>query len=212
MNKILFDMDWTLYSFENWLYRGSKLEKEVQSNALEILKTLEWDKYLSKFEEIKFKYWEEFSLAFDELYNIKKEDYFNKVWDIQPDAFIQNNRNIKEVFQFLKTLWYEIYIVSESPKIWINRVLIFLQVNDLLSWIYSWQWNERKSNGLLYERVKNQIWTGYYMVWDQINSDIIMSKKSWFRPIYISSDSLKSQDTEFNINNLIDLYKIIWIK
>lgn len=212
MDKILFDMDWTLYSFENWLYKGSKLEKEVQSNALEILKFFEWDKYLLKFDEIKFKYWEEFSLAFEELYKIKKEDYFNKVWDIQPNKFILNNRSSKEVFQFLKTLWYEIYIVSESPNIWINRVLTFLQVDNLLSWIYSWQWNERKSNGLLYERVKNQIWAGHYMVWDQINSDIIMSKKSWFRPIYISTDSLKSEDAEFNINNLIDLYKIIWIK
>lgn len=209
MKNILFDMDWTLYSFENWKYRWSALEREVQLNALKFLKILEWDNYMQKFEEIKIQYWEEFSFAFEELYKIKKEDYFNKIWDINPDWLILDNRNVLEVFNYLKDLDYSIYIVSESPLIWINRVLAFLQVNNVLAWIYSWQWNERKSNWLLYEKIKSNIWNDYYMVWDQINSDVIMSRKSWFKPIYISDNNQKTDEIEYYINNLTDLYSII---
>lgn len=208
MKKILFDMDWTLYSFENGQYTWSRLESEVQSNALKLLKILEWDQYLLKFEEIKLMYWEDFSLAFEDIYRIKKEDYFNKTWDIIPDWFILDNRNSLEVFNYLKSKWYDIFIISESPKIWINRVLTYLKVNDLLSWIYSWQWNERKSNWLLYERMKQDIWTWYFMVWDQIKSDIEMSKKSWYRPILISQNQ-SSQEADYNIKSLTELYKII---
>lgn len=208
MKKILFDMDWTLYSFENGQYTWSRLESEVQSNALKLLKILEWDQYLPKFEEIKLRYWEDFSLAFKDIYRIKKEDYFNKTWDIIPDWFILDNRNSLEVFNYLKSKWYDIFIISESPKIWINRVLTYLKVNDLLSWIYSWQWNERKSNWLLYERIKQDIWTWYFMVWDQIKSDIEMSKKSWYRPILISQNQ-SSQEADYNIKSLTELYKII---
>lgn len=208
MKKILFDMDWTLYSFENGQYTWSRLESEVQSNALKLLKILEWDQYLPKFEEIKLRYWEDFSLAFEDIYRIKKEDYFNKTWDIIPDWFILDNRNSLEVFNYLKSKWYDIFIISESPKIWINRVLTYLKVNDLLSWIYSWQWNERKSNWLLYERIKQDIWTWYFMVWDQIKSDIEMSKKSWYRPIFISQNQ-SSQEADYNIKSLTELYKII---
>lgn len=208
MKKILFDMDWTLYSFENGQYTWSRLESEVQSNALKLLKILEWDQYLLKFEEIKLMYWEDFSLAFEDIYRIKKEDYFTKTWDIIPDWFILDNRNSLEVFNYLKSKWYDIFIISESPKIWINRVLTYLKVNDLLSWIYSWQWNERKSNWLLYERIKQDIWTWYFMVWDQIKSDIEMSKKSWYRPILISQNQ-SSQEADYNIKSLTELYKII---
>ncbi len=208
MKKILFDMDWTLYSFENGQYTWSRLESEVQSNALKLLKILEWDQYLPKFEEIKLRYWEDFSLAFEDIYRIKKEDYFNKTWDIIPDWFILDNRNSLEVFNYLKSKWYDIFIISESPKIWINRVLTYLKVNDLLSWIYSWQWNERKSNWFLYERIRQDIWTWYFMVWDQIKSDIEMSKKSWYRPILISQNQ-SSQEADYNIKSLTELYKII---
>lgn len=208
MKKILFDMDWTLYSFENGQYTWSRLESEVQSNALKLLKILEWDQYLLKFEEIKLMYWEDFSLAFQDIYRIKKEDYFNKTWDIIPDGFILDNRNSLEVFNYLKSKWYDIFIISESPKIWINRVLTYLKVNDLLSWIYSWQWNQRKSNWFLYERIKQDIWTWYFMVWDQIKSDIEMSKKSWYRPILISQNQ-SSQEADYNIKSLTELYKII---
>lgn len=209
MKNILFDMDGTLYSFENGKYRWSSLEKEVQSNALKFLKVLEWDNYMQKFEEIKLQYWEEFSFAFEDLYKIKKEDYFNRTWDICPEKFIVNNRNVWVVFSYLKWLGYDIYIVSESPYIWIERVLHFLQVNNILAWIYSWQWDERKSNGRLYEKINNEIWNGFYMIWDQIEPDVIMAKKSWFKPIYISDNNQKSDEAEFNIQTLTDLYSII---
>ncbi len=209
MKKILFDMDGTLYSFENWKYKWSKLEKEVQSNALKFLKVLEWNNYMQKFEEIKLQYVDEFSLAFEQFYNIKKETYFQTTWDIYPEKFIVNNRNAQAVFTYLKSIGYDIYIVSESPLIWIERVLHFLQVNNILAWIYSWQWVERKLNGRLYEKINNELGNGFYMIWDQIESDVIMAKKSGFKPIYISDNNQKSDEAMFNIQTLTDLYSII---
>ncbi len=209
-NKILFDMDWTLYSFDNWKYKWSKLEKQVEKNAFNLLQILSKKNDCIKiFNQIKKDYWESFSIAFEKIFWLEKQKYFENVWDINPKWLIDNNRNVVDVFSYLKWLWFELYIVSESPLIWINRVLTFLQVNNLLSWIYSWQWNERKSNWLLYNKVVNEIWTWYFMIWDQIDSDVIMSKKSWFKPIYISDKWEKSDQAEFNIENLSGLCNII---
>ncbi len=209
-NKILFDMDWTLYSFDNWKHKWSKLEKQVEKNAFNLLQILSKKNDCIKiFNQIKKDYWESFSIAFEKIFWLEKQKYFENVWDINPKWLIDNNRNVVDVFSYLKWLWFELYIVSESPLIWINRVLTFLQVNNLLSWIYSWQWNERKSNWLLYNKVVNEIWTWYFMIWDQIDSDVIMSKKSWFKPIYISDKWEKSDQAEFNIENLSGLCNII---
>lgn len=209
MNKIFFDMDWTLYSFENWQYRLSKLEKKVQSNAKKILKIIEWDYYNEKFEEIIKKYWENFSIAYEELYGIKKEDYFNKTWDIIPNDFIIDDRNVLKLFNYLKNKWYLIYIVSESPKIWINRVLNYLKIDNLISWIYSWQWDERKSNWLLYKKIVKEQWSWFFMIWDQLESDIISAKNNWFNTIYINTKWEKTSESKYNIKELSELYFII---
>lgn len=209
MKNILFDMDWTLYSFENWKYKWSKLEKEVQLNALNFLQILEWNNYLQKFEEIKQIYWENFSIAFEDIYKINKQDYFNKIWDINPEWLIKDDRKVKEIFNYLKLIWYNIYIVSESPIIWINKVLVFLKVNLLISWIYSWEWNERKSNWLLYKRIKNELWDWINMVWDQIDIDIIKAKENWFETIYISQEWQVSIQADYNIKKLTEIYNLI---
>jgi hypothetical protein len=47
------------------------------------------------------------------------------------------------------------------------------------------------------------------MVWDQITSDIIMSKKSWFKPIYISDKQELTDEAEYNITLLTDLCDIV---
>lgn len=203
MNKILFDMDWTLYSFENWQYRLSKLEKQVEGNAVKLLQVLnKTDMFPHKLEDIKRDYWENFSLAFEQIFWLDKLKYFETVWDIKPEWLILNDGWVLELFKYLKSIWFDIYILSESPQIWIERVLTFLKVKWLISWIFSWQLNERKSNGLLYKRVSNEIWRGLYMVWDQVQSDIIMSKNSWYRPVYINSNWELCNLAEFSISRL----------
>lgn len=210
MNKILFDMDGTLYWFENWRYNWSKLEEQVGKNAKTLLKILNNDNNLNiDFNKIKNDYWEEFSLAFEEIFGLEKTWYFDIVWDINPDWFINNNREVLDLFEYLKKNWFDIYILSESPKIWIESVLTFLNVRWIITGVFSWQWDERKSNGLLYEKVSEEIWSWYYMIWDQIQSDIVMSKKSWYRPIYINSECEKCDLAEFNISNLEDIKLII---
>jgi len=49
------------------------------------LRFLEKENTLEVFQDIKKKYGEEFSLAFEERYHIKKEDYFHIVWDVSPE-------------------------------------------------------------------------------------------------------------------------------
>lgn len=209
MKNILFDMDGTLYWFENWQYSWSKLENEVKSNVKKLLQDFEWENYLQKFNEIEDEYIEEFSIAFQELYNISKEDFFNKTWDVNPEWIINNNRNVKEVFNILKSLWYDIYIVSESPKIWIYRVITYLEINSIISWIYSWQWDERKYNWLLYEKIKSEIGEWLIMVWDQEKSDIIMANKNGIKSVFISDKWIESKYANYNITDLIEIVKII---
>lgn len=210
MNKIFFDMDWTLYNFENWQYRWSKLEKQVEENAKKLLQVLKWNSNFKKnFEEIKKTYWEEFSIAFEEIFWLDKLKYFEIVWDINPEWFINNNWEVLDLFKYLQNKWFDIFIVSESPKIWIERVLNFLKIDWIISWVYSWQWNKRKFNGLLYKQITEEIWKGYYMIWDQVQSDIIMAKNNWFKWIYINSDWKESVEADLNINRLNDLKEFI---
>lgn len=210
MNKILFDMDWTLYSFDSPAYKWSKLEKEVQKNALRLLKKIDsWNNSEIRFEQIKKDYWENFSIAFEEIFSITKQRYFDIVWDINPKWIIIDDRNSLSLFEYLKDKWFEIYIVSESPIIWINRVLSFLKIENMISWIFTWQAEERKSNGLLYDKVIDEIWKWYFMVWDQVIPDIINARNKWFIPIYINKYWEKDLNAEYNILDLNDIYKII---
>jgi len=209
MPAILFDMDGTLYSFENGSYRWSKLESEVQKNMYILLKRFEWDNTQTKFGEIQMNYGEAFSIAFEELYNMKKELYFQTTWDLDPEGLIWDTRNPKEVFTYLKEKGYDLYIVSESPMIWIERVLSYLKISDMITKVYSWQWEERKSNGRLYDRIIKELGTGIYMIGDQIPSDIIMARRAGLKPILISTPPLTCPEADYTIQALSDLYAII---
>lgn len=210
MNKILFDMDGTLYWFENWQYRWSNLEKQIEENAFQLLQVLDQTSDpTKKFLGIKEEYGEDFSLAYEELFWLDKQQFFETVWDVKPELFINDNRGALNLFEYLKKNWFDIYVLSESPKIWIKRVLTFLNVKWIITWVFSWQWDERKSNGLLYTKVSEEIWSWYYMIWDQIQSDVVMSKESWYRPIYINSEWQKCDLAEFNISNLEEIKSII---
>ncbi len=199
-------MDGTLYQFENGDYKGSKLEKQVEYNAEKLLKIIwNWETLI----DLKEDYWENFSFAFNDKFWLSLSEYFNNVWNINPEWLIQYDKQTAEIFNELVSLGYYIYIVSEAPKIWITRVLSYLKINDIISGIYSWQWNERKSNWLLYDKVIADLWTGYYMVWDQIIPDIIKAKEKWFKTIYVNQNWLTTSKADSNIEKLSEISDIL---
>lgn len=205
MKNILLDMDWTFYGFDNWKYEWSLLQKEVNKKVLELIKNREpWLNKEEIFRNITLRYWENFSIAFEELYKISKQDYFNFTWNIDPNWKIIVYENLIEIFKKIKTQEKKIFIVSDAPKIWINKIVQFFNVWDLLDWIYSGEWDLRKSNWKLYEKV---IWDWIepeksIMVWDQEISDIINAKKLWFPTIYLNRNWKKSDYSDYNVDSL----------
>lgn len=198
-------MDGTLYQFDSIIFYWSSLQRTIKSNIISLLENL-WEKNSTqKYAQIEQDYGEDFSLAFEYIYGMPKEEYFSYVWDLEPKDHIHCIENIPSIFKSISDTWNKIYILSDAPTIWINRVILFLWVHSYITKVYSGEWSERKSNWALYQKIQTEIQGEKIMIGDQEQSDVLLAKENWFQTIYISYKWLKSKHAKRNISKLEQL-------
>ncbi len=206
--NIFFDLDGTLYSFDTEKFKDSSLKKDIHKNIYKLITKLKVNNPEILLQEMEKEYWEDFSIAFEKNFNITKDYFFSETWNNNPKNHIKITDNIKKIFKDLNSKWYCLYIVSDAPKIWIDKVIKFLWIKSYIKDIFSWEWDNRKSNWKLYEHIKKVIFWKNIMVGDQEFSDIIQAKKYDFIPIFISRTGKISKYAKFNIKSLEEIYKI----
>ncbi len=211
--KYFFDLDGTLYQFSNSerTFAGSLLESSIRKNIIKYMVEVFWFSITHASEKYIYcqeKYWEDFSIAFEREFNIDKQDFFEYIWDIDPKECIDLDYDICELFSIFSSQ-AEIYIVSDAPKIWIHRVIEFLDIWKYIHTIYSWEWDYRKTNGKLYDKINDEVWWKKIMMWDQEESDIIYANKKWFITVYVNENWNKSKYADYNVKHIKDIWKRI---
>lgn len=137
---IIFDMDGTLYQLdgENNGFKGSTLESTVNKRMID---------FISQKEDISTEQAIEIfrqaisnpvgaSQFLSERYQITRTDYFNTVWNIDPENIVKNYQNsVQTISNMPKGI--KLILLTSSPKIWADQVLNFLGIKDRFETIYT---------------------------------------------------------------------------
>lgn len=181
----IFDMDGTLYGFNPGLL------EEVYRNSISFLKEKlgvseqEAEQTRAKIDK---KYSGEISIGVEKEFGISREEYFNKVWDIQPEQYVKYDENLKN---FLKRIAGRRVVLTSAPKIWTERVLKLLGLEDTFEDVFTGEPDDRKPNLSAFKGVlakfnceSNQA----TVIGDSYREDIEPAQKLGIRTIQIGKD------------------------
>lgn len=140
-DTFVFDMDGTLYTLDgdNSGYQNSSLEKIVLSNIVELIMTresLSREDAITYLNEVRQKT-HGFSTYFSELYDITREDFFNIVWDINPEGIVKNFELAVEVIKHISQNYQNLVLLTQAPSIWQQKVIDYLGLNGCFSEVYT---------------------------------------------------------------------------
>lgn len=131
MNYFIFDVAGTLYDFDKGqknnsgrsrTYEESDFKKDLLNNVRSFFqKELGYSdkQWAALKDEMTAKNDPKFSLLAQNRHGVRREDYFNYVWNLEPSNYVLPNENLKRIFETTKNN----LIVSNAGKIWVSRVL-----------------------------------------------------------------------------------------
>lgn len=129
----IFDLDGTLYQLDgkNNGYPGSTLEKQVNKNILQYIRNRELcaEKIAKKIFNQAIVDPVGASQYLSNRYEITRSEYFNIVWDINPQNIVKNYNLAQKTISNINPNIILILLTS-APEIWTKRVLSFLSIND----------------------------------------------------------------------------------
>ena len=133
-------MDGTLYTMNevNNIYKGSLLEANILKNCINFVAKKE-NISVEKASEIVHDFYkddENLSVFLSQRYNISRQEYFENVWDVHPENIFAK-KDVADIVYAVKENVEKIVLISSSPKIWVYRVLKYLDVFDKFERIYT---------------------------------------------------------------------------
>jgi len=137
----IFDMDGTVYQLDgdNGGFKNSSLHKNVKENTLKFFSNKEnitKDNAQKIIDEINAR--KVFPSTFAaERYGITRKDFFDIVWNIDPNQIIHNFEEAVLVLRELSKKNIELILLSQAPKVWQNKVFSFLEIDGLFTEIYT---------------------------------------------------------------------------
>jgi FMN phosphatase YigB (HAD superfamily) len=208
---IIFDLDGTLYSFDNGNsanFRSSKFYSAIKTKIYSFLSDrLKIDDKRARelYEEVKKEFNGEVSLGLEKKFGIDRYEYFNNTWNLSPSDFIEKN-NLEPL---IGSLGCEIAILTSAPRVWASAALDYLNLSKYKCNLFSGEPDLRKPDprafqiicdGLGYE-IENSISIG-----DQVHSDIVPAKSLGMKTILIRE---KSEEADYCISSINELSEII---
>ena len=212
---IIFDMDGTLYRFNGDSFKNSGLYDVVIRNTL-IYVSNKLKKTESEAQEILSFILEEYdnsiSMGLEKEFKINRLEYFDFVWDIDVEKYVQIDSATKPFLLELQKN-FDLVLLSDAPMIWIDRVLDYLEIREIFrDNIFSGEGDVRKEFGNAFEKIcetMNIETSDCLVVGDQEETDIIPAKKIGMKTIFIGSN--KSNSSDHTIDNILKLKNIVKI-
>ena len=212
---IIFDLDGTLYSFKGDSIKKSGFYKKILENTKKyIIKELDKNEKEAKIllEKILKKYGENISIALEEKFGVNRYNYFNKVWDIPAKNYVNiKNYKLRKILLEIQND-FDLLLLSDAPKIWIEKVLKELKINDIFkNKILSGEGNTRKIFSNAFEKIIKNLKVkpkNCVVVGDQIETDMIPAKKIGMKTIFVNQN--KHCDlADYNIKNILEIKKAL---
>jgi HAD superfamily hydrolase (TIGR01509 family) len=202
---LIFDLDGTLYELEGGSYEESPLSDHVQSRKKEFFrKKLGEDSVEETLSRLADRYGQDTSLAVENEYGVDRREYFDFVWDIDPEKIINPRGSIEEVMD----LPYRKAVLTTSPNIWATRALDDLGISEEFEYIQTGEADERKPKKSAYWKLLNKLEEEpeeSIMIGDQENHDIIPANSIGISTVYIGGSSAKADYEIDNLDELIDI-------
>jgi HAD superfamily hydrolase (TIGR01549 family) len=184
IEAIIFDMDGTLYSFDQRKeshFISSKFGQTIHDNCVTFLKnefSLNKEGALQFYQELNERYHGELSLGLERDYDIDRSRYFAETWNLEASEFIEAN---EELVKMLSLLTVKTGVLSAAPKIWVDRVLNFLTIRQFFGKaIFTGDPDIRKPNHQAFQQLAD-FWKiapeKIVSIGDQETSDILPAKK-----------------------------------
>ena len=134
IEAIIFDMDGTLYSFDEGnesQFTSSRFGKEIRANCTRFFEerfSLTSDDAESMYQDLNRRYKGEVSLAVEKEFGIDRSEYFAHTWNLVAEEFIAANELLLPTLQELTVLSG---VLTAAPKVWAEKALTFLQIRQL---------------------------------------------------------------------------------
>lgn len=211
---LIFDVDGTLYQLPGGSFHASPLRQRIERNALRfIAKRLSLSPKQSRLllQNIRREYGEDISVALKQKYYISFSTYFTNVWNVSTKSVVYHNPVLRPMLARLGSE-YRLIVISDAPRIWINKVLDVLDVTSLFqNNIFSGDGEIRKGQKNTFTSIAKKL--GYrpsacVVVGDQVQSDIKPAHRSGMKSVFVHPHK-RSLYSTFNISSILDLESIL---
>lgn len=211
---IIFDMDGTLYSFDQGPasnFDQSKFGQRIHENIIAFFKqqfALNSEDALTMYLDFRTRFNDEVSLGLEKERAIPRGDYFAITWNLDPQEFMKQHQELVEA---LSTVAIKSGILSSAPRIWVERVLDFLEIKQLFEpAIFTGDPDVRKPNPQAFLQIAN-FWKlppeVLISVGDQEKTDILPAKSIGMITVRIGRDVETTAD--FLAKNAIEAIAIL---
>ncbi len=210
---VIFDLDGTLYEFQGGSMKESGLYRAILRNTEKyVSKKLDKDEAEAKLilENVIKEYGNSLSIGLEKEYGFDRYDYFKAVWDLNPGDFIKFNSALKEKLTRLAEN-FSLVLLSDAPRIWIDKVLKELKIDGFFQNIFSGEGNIRKEFNNALEAILKELKANpedCIVFGDEEENDIIPANKLGIKTVFVSKNE-KSPIADYNISNISDLDKAI---
>lgn len=198
MNKIegmIFDMDGTLYPLDrgrNSVFANSLFRKRIHNNAIRFFRSqfnLSESDAVAAYTDIITRFKGEVSLGVERELGVPRDKYFASTWDMDPEDFVEPQEGLVES---LSALTINTGILSAAPRVWVNKVLDFLNVRQLFEpGIFTGDPDIRKPSPLAFQQIA-EFWNlppnAIISVGDQDETDILPAKSLGMLTVRIGRD------------------------
>ncbi len=169
---MVLDMDGTLYPFDNPsnTYSGSSLEKQVLENAAKFCGN-------KKLVENCLRNKVPLSRGISQALNISREQYFNQVWGELDPAQLISDSSSGNVVRAIAEKRKQLIVLSSSPKVWVDKVLKYLEIDNCLSQVFTAE--NFKNKAQVFEQIAKQFPNQKIVsVGDQVTTDLIPAQQA----------------------------------
>jgi len=208
---LIFDLDGTLYTFDNGNSRSfgtSTFYSKIKGKMFSFIsRKLGVDDMKAReiYDDVKEEFRGETSIGLEKKFGIDRYEYFENTWNLDPRDFIEK----RDLLPLISSLEGEVAVLTAAPRAWASKVLDYLNLGRYNGRLFTGEHDLRKPNPEMFRMVcesmvykpENAISIG-----DQLESDIIPAKAIGMKTILIRG---RSDKADYCISSLDEIPSIL---
>lgn len=183
----IFDMDGTVYRLTSPgnTYQGSSLEAQVNANARRLILARGWANKDTVDEVMSAGLSDRVGLSnyLQNKFGITRQDYFDEVWNINPDGMLQDYEEAVEVIRALAAT-STLILLTSAAKVWQEQVCNYLGISSLFDRVITAE--DFKTKDEVFEKLSDEFdATESISIGDQLQTDIEPAAKYGFQTLLV---------------------------